>query len=350
MTSLGSQVASRRNNNLNIIRLVLALMVIFSHSFPVALGTGGDTRAEPLYNCTHRQESSGALAVHLFFLISGFLVTASWLRSKSLQDYLKNRILRIYPGFIVVMGVTAVLIWALCPEFRAAVLHPIDWWLLLLKDLVWLTTNSIRYQGIFAGNPFPSMANASLWTIPVEFLCYLTVLVIGFFGLFKRRFWFLVATLLGYEVYVLSVFNGAEEPVDECLICFLTGAVIWLWQDKIPFSKRMACGCLMVLLLSSQFRPWFSLTFPIMGGYCILWLAYGPRLILSGWAEKTDLSYGTYLYAFPIQQMLALNVAWRHPWVIFLLAVPTTLFAAWVSWKLVEKPFLALKSSTRMTG
>src|SRR5215472_14362624 len=101
MISLKNQIASRQCNNFNIIRLSLALMVIFSHSFPVALGHGGDTRFEPLNIWTRHQASSGAVAVNSFFFISGFLITASWLRSRSVPDYFLKRVLRIYPGFIV---------------------------------------------------------------------------------------------------------------------------------------------------------------------------------------------------------------------------------------------------------
>ncbi len=346
MTSLGSQIANHKSNNLNIIRLLLALAVIVSHSFPVALGPGGDTREEPLYTWTHQQESSGAVAVDLFFLISGLLVTASWLRSKSMQDYLMKRVLRIYPGFIVAMGFSAALIWVICPEFRAAVVHPVGWLLLLLQNLLDLSNSSISYKGIFAGNPYPNMANASLWTIPVEFFCYLIVLIIGLFCLFKRRFLIFLAVLVSYGVYAKSLF-AAVSPFEEFLVCFLTGVTVWLWRDKIPFSKFIAFGCLMVLLVTSQFKPWFSILFPIMGGYCILWLAYGPRLMLSNWSEKTDLSYGTYLYAFPIQQLFAMHPALRHPWVIFGLATPVTLLAAWLSWNLVEKRFLAMKNNVR---
>ena len=346
MPTLGNQIASPRGNNLNVIRLLLALMVIFSHSFPVVFGHGGDIQKDPFSIWAHQQETFGTMAVYLFFLISGLLVTASWLRSRSMQDYLLKRVLRIYPGFIVAMGFSATLIWTFCPEFRAAVVHPADWLSLLLRDMLFLSASSISYPGIFNGNPFPEVANASLWTIPWEFFCYLMVLVAGFFGLFKRRLLILVAVLLGYEFYFLSLSHGTTRS-DQCLVSFLTGVIAWLWRDKIPFSKSIAGGCLLILLVASQFRPWFSAMFPILGGYCILWLAYGPRLILANWAEKTDLSYGTYLYAFPIQQLLATNPALRHPWMIFALATPITLFAAWLSWNLVEKRFLAMKNRAR---
>ena len=345
MTSLGGQIASRKSNNLNIIRLLLALMVIFSHSFPLALGYG-DGGNEPLKIWTHRQESFGTVAVDMFFFISGFLVTASWLRSKSMQDYLMKRVLRIYPGFIVAMGFTSVLIWAFCPEFRAQVVNSYDWLVLLLQDLLFLSKSSIVYQGIFSGNPFPGMANQSLWTIPNEFSCYLIVLAIGLFCLFKHRLLIVVAVLFVYAHYSISLFGGVSLS-EEYFMSFLIGITAWLWRDKIPFSKLIACGCLIVLLVTSQFRPWLLVIIPIIGSYCVLCLAYGPKLLLSNWADKTDLSYGTYLYAFPIQQMLAMSTSLRHPWIIFILATPATLLVAWLSWNLVEKRFLAMKSNTR---
>ena len=349
MTNLGSQIANHKQNNLNIMRLLLALMVIFSHSFPVAFGPGGDTRAEPLNIWTHRQASSGAVAVNSFFFISGLLITASWLRSKSVPDYFMKRVLRIYPGFIVATGFSAALIWTFCPAFRAAVVHPLDWFGWLLKDWLLLTTKSLTQPGVFARNPFPVLANASLWTIPVEFTCYLFVLLVGLFGLLKRRRLILMAAALGYEIYVGGLFYGNDQ-YNQCWICFVAGVVAWLWQGRIPFSKCIAGGCLVGLLGASQFRPWFSILFPVLGGYCILWLAYGPTLLLSNWADKMDLSYGAYLYAFPVQQMLAMNAAFRRPLVIFLLATPVTLLCAWLSWTLVEKRFLAMKNRARKSG
>lgn len=342
MTKLGTQIALP-HNNLNLIRLLLAWLVIFSHSFPLALGNGAAGEdPDPLNRWTHLQMSLGTMAVDCFFFISGFLITASWLRSQSVPDFFLKRVLRIYPGFIVAMGFTAALVWAICPAFRVTVTRPVDWLWQWLQDLLFLNANSVSRLGVFGGNPVPQAANGSLWTISIEFSCYFSVLILGVLGLFKRRLWLLVAVAAGYEICALNLFHG-NNRYDQFFICFAAGALAWLWQDKLPLSGRLAGGCLLILLGASHFRPWFSIVFPVAGGYCLLWLAYRPQMLLSGWAEKTDLSYGAYLYAFPVQQMLATAVALRHPWMIFVLASPITLLLAWLSWHLVEKPFLALK-------
>src|SRR5258705_9890366 len=86
-------------NNFGLLRLILALLVVFSHSYSLAWGSED---AEPLMRLTHGRLGFASLAVNGFFVLSGFLVTHSFLRSRGFFDYLKKRILRIYPGFIAV--------------------------------------------------------------------------------------------------------------------------------------------------------------------------------------------------------------------------------------------------------
>jgi len=332
MNTLGNQIENCKNNNLNAIRLMLALAVILSHSFPLSLGLGGEARGEPLASFTHQQEAFGSVAVNLFFFISGMLITASWLRSKTMSDFLMKRVLRIYPAFITAIGFSGVLIWIFCPEFRAGVGHGIHWSLSLLKDSVFLTYNSLAWHGIFSGNPFPNTANGSLWTIPIEFLCYLLVAIIGLFCLFKHRLLVLLALLVFFLAYSKSLFDGADTHFLDrrFLTYFLLGTSVWLWRDKIPFSKWLALGCVVVLLVASQFKPWFAVLFPILGGYCTLWVGYGLKINFLNWTEKTDLSYGTYLYAFPVQQMVAMSSSLRCPWINFLVATPPHFVAGMV--------------------
>jgi peptidoglycan/LPS O-acetylase OafA/YrhL len=342
---LGKLISGGRNNNLNAIRLFLALSVIMSHSFPLSWGMGGEFKGEPLIILTRQQASSGTLAVNLFFLISGMLITASWLHSKSMQDFLMKRVLRIYPGFIVAVGFSGLLALILCPEFRSALGHGLSWLMLMAKDWFFLTRHSLQRPGIFSHNPAPGEVNGSLWTIPKEFACYLMVALIGLFSLYKYRWLNLLSLLFCYMLYVRALFSDQSVGhLDSRLLTyFLVGMNMWLWRDKIPFSKWIAFGCLAGLLVASQFKPWFSVLFPFLGGYAVLWLGYGPNVSCLKWTIKTDLSYGTYLYAFPVQQVVAMNACLRHPWLNFLISTPITLCLAWLSWHFVEKRFLAMK-------
>src|ERR1700678_4151390 len=88
-----------RRNNFNTLRLLFAVLVIFSHSYPVVFGT--DER-EPLYRYTRGAYTLGAMAVAFFFVVSGFLITRSWLNSAATVEYIKKRCLRIFPGYAMV--------------------------------------------------------------------------------------------------------------------------------------------------------------------------------------------------------------------------------------------------------
>lgn len=346
MKSLACQIATNAKNNINALRLVLALSVILSHSFPLSFGrSGGGNGSEPLVKITRGQENLGSTAVNLFFLTSGLLITASWLRSKTMSDFLLKRVLRIYPAFIVAVLFTCVWILIFCPEFRPTAWHNSGWRMTVLDDCIFLNMNSFAWKGIFSENPLPDAGNGSLWTIQREFCCYLLVAAIGLFCLYKRRIVVLIGTLIFYRLYAKGVLAGDDVTFYSCrfLTYFMVGINFWLWRDKIPFSGRAALGCFAVLIISSQVKPWFPVLFPIVGGYCFLYLGYCQRPTLLDWTEKTDLSYGTYLYAFPVQQALIMNEPLRKPWLVFAMATPLTLLLASLSWNLVEKRFLAMK-------
>jgi peptidoglycan/LPS O-acetylase OafA/YrhL len=341
MVTLNEKITSSKGDNLNLIRLLLALTVLFGHCY---LMSYGDENLEPFHRWTHNL-TSGRMAVYAFFFISGFLITGSWQRSKSFLDYFLKRVLRIYPGFIVVLSLCAILIWLICPEFKSFILqnHLRGHWLAqVAQNALFLQSDSISDLNAFAHNPRPGLTNGALWTIPVEFGCYLAVLVVGLVRLLRHRVIALVLAALAYEYFIIAQ-HHFDNPYEPLYLCFIFGAIAWLWKDKIPFSGRIAGIGLLTLIGTSHFQPYFSICFPLAGGYCLLWLAYGPKLPLSNWASTTDLSYGTYLYSSPLQQVLATVPNLRHPSLIFVLAVPLTLAAAWLSWTVVEKPCLSLK-------
>ena len=157
---------STDSNNFDLLRLILALLVIYSHSYILGTGFGAN---EPLSAMTHGQVDWGAIAVNGFFFISGYLITSSYERSKSLFNYLRKRIFRIYPGFI---GATLFDIFVVLPLssghlVRLDLLHTnLHCKVSRLQPLRVLISRALSRP-----NPFPGVINGSLWTIRPEFLC-----------------------------------------------------------------------------------------------------------------------------------------------------------------------------------
>ncbi len=199
----------RGRNSLNAVRLILALFVMISHSFPISYGPGAEGRRDPIAIWTG-SETFSSIALDFFFLISGALVTGSWFHSKSVQDYFRRRILRIYPGYIAAVSVTAVVMWTVCTDFRRSA-SVLAWGKDFLRDLVFLSQSSLNWPNVFDSNPLPNGANGSLWTIPIEFRCYVAVAVLGILCLFKRRVLILFAMAGAWVIYVL-VLIANQEP------------------------------------------------------------------------------------------------------------------------------------------
>ncbi len=343
-----------RANNFDFLRLALAVLVIFSHSYPLGLGS---EEAEPILRLTHGQMTGGAVAVDLFFVMSGFLIAASAERSRGLWAFMKKRIARIYPGFCVLALLTAIF------------LVPWSGGRMAAQDLVgragnfFLQTLRLRefdYVGAFRHNPYrgeiPARGaiNGSVWSIQYEFWCYVGVAGLVAAGLLKRRWAVLVLFLgalgvsLAFEVKGivlggkwLGVALGSPQLWARLLPLYLAGVVFYLWRDRIRWSWWGAAGALVMLGVGCWLRFGLTALFPLAGTYLVFWLAYAPWLKVNGFGRFGDLSYGTYLYAFPVQQVIVRGFGHGvAPWVLFLVATPVTLLLAMGSWFGVERRFL----------
>jgi peptidoglycan/LPS O-acetylase OafA/YrhL len=345
--SFYDQLQKYKQNNLNAVRLFLALAVILSHASILSYGKVGEFRGEFLAAFNSGQMTIGQAAVNLFFFLSGILITASFLKNKNLQHFLLNRFLRIYPAYIAAMIFSAVVIWIFCPDFRVNVGRGFSWVFVFLRDCLFLDYRSVSWDGVFQNNPFPGFANASLWTIPWEFKCYLMVAFIGLFGFFKFRLLILLACIFVFSVYTASHFTGwvvvGAKTEWRFLSYYLWGVSAWLWRDRLPYSPLLAVGSVLALFISGYFAPWFEVLFPIFGTYLIFWICYCKPCAALQWTNRTDLSYGVYLFAFPIQQILAMQELFRNPLLQFFVATPLALGCAWLSWTFIEKRFLQMK-------
>ncbi len=335
-----------RENNLDFVRLVLAIVVIFSHSSDIVTG---NIPLEPMMRFSHWQTSSGGIAVGFFFAISGFLITNSFLRSRSLWTYLKKRVARIYPGFLVCMLFCALVV---VPLSGARFTHNGFGYGALNFVLKLFALREFNYTHAFAGNPI-HVINGSIWTISNEFYCYIWVAILGVAGLLRKRSLVLgmfLVSLVGHEAVLLMAKTSLSSahaygylvghlPLSTM---FLAGMVFFLYRDKIPHKTSWAFASLCVLVISCKVPYAWNGSFALAGTYLLFWFGFNPNVRIHHTARFGDFSYGTYLYAFPIQELITQKLGSQaNPFILFLIATPATLVAAILSWHAVERWFLS---------
>jgi peptidoglycan/LPS O-acetylase OafA/YrhL len=323
---VGVRVVNSRNS-FDLLRLLAAAAVIAFH----AAQLGG--RAP----WSMGELNLGALGVGAFFVISGYLVTDSRLRTPSLRAFLAKRVLRIEPALVAALIVTAFVLGAFVTSL------PLGEYLRRKEAYLYVAKNALLYPtayglpGVFEYNPLPMVVNGSLWTLRVEFTLYLGLAVMGAVRLLRPAIVAGLALLFACASFVLQaapglvssglVHNGAIGA--QCAFLFCAGALIRLIARPLP-AWTLASALLL-------FTPAWMLGLPIL----VVWLGNRPSVRL-----PADLSYGLYIYAFPVQQMLA-----SHGLLSFWTSLAATLPFAAVSWFLVEAPALRLKpSETRIPG
>jgi peptidoglycan/LPS O-acetylase OafA/YrhL len=346
----------RTPNNFDSLRLIFATLVIFSHSFPLTRGTN-DT--EPLSRLTGGQITFGNISVWSFFAISGFLITQSWTRSPFVLRFLKRRIGRIYPGFIAAGLVSALLIvpYAATPSTYT----PVSLQSFFLRTL---ELQPAEIPPVFAHNPHAGILNGSLWSIPYEFWCYLGVIFLGLTSALRRRplvvaIFFLVMAFhmvlavrhLAFRGGIIGEIFGFPPFWATVLPFFMAGMIFHLYGGRSLLRPRLLVAALLAIVVSGFLPNGFVVTLPICGTYLLMWLAYWPALHPLHLGRFGDFSYGTYLYAFPIQQLLIMHFgAGIGPWRLFALAAPLTITAGALSWFLVEKHFLPRRTELKLEG
>ncbi|MBF0673449.1 MAG: acyltransferase [Salinibacterium sp.] len=343
------------HNSLGFIRLALALLVIVDHAF--VLGGFG---FNPIHELTGGQASLGSIAVAGFFAISGYLIAKSG-QSGDVLQFLWRRTLRIFPAFWTVLAVTAFVVgpavWMiggnkLGSYFALDGDGPFEY--LARNWTLFIGAHGIN--GLFLNTPYGlvsgmSEMNGSLWTLSLEWACYMMIAALIVLSLLRQvkivvplvAGLFLLAQLglfpLPSNVPVLSVpaFAGLA-------LAFLIGASIAVYSHRVPFHDGL--GVLAALVFAGTLRfGGFAWLGTVAGVYFVLYLGARLPRWLQWIGSRNDYSYGTYIYGFLVQQVLA-NFG-LHEWgyaAYVALTVAITLPLAWLSWHLIEKRAMALKS------
>jgi peptidoglycan/LPS O-acetylase OafA/YrhL len=322
-----------RDNWLNWFRLGLATLVIVSHCYLLAHRLDD----EPLLKITGGQRDLGAMAVDGFFLISGFLITKSWLSGQGMAHYFRSRVLRIYPGFVVAMILSLIMAALRAPSSDQFLRH-LDWRGFL---------SSLPTLGFFNGvaDETGRYMNSSLWTIRPEFVAYICVAGYGLFGLFKHRYLWLVGTVGVLLVYLLKVVrDGDADSWWRVGTFFAVGVTIYLYRDLIPRLRWLFWAGVVAMVLGFFVKPMFNLLTPMCGSYCLFYIAFLPMRKRGSWTNRADISYGTYLYGWPVQLLAVHYLQIEQPIDLFLASMPGVIVLALLSWFLVENRLLALKT------
>lgn len=330
----------RSDNNFDFLRFVAASAVVVGHCYWLS----GIGHAEPVRLFTGSMDTAD-IAVNLFFVMSGFLIAASWLNSRSAFDFAAKRALRIFPALCASVLFTVLLVGPLATGLPLFDYLGNSQTLGYLSNMLLVT--QFHLPDVFTANPFPDTVNGSIWTLPYEVLMYASLMLLGLLRLFGRAAVLAVPLLLGLVHFYLAPTFGIESDMlrkaTRLGMFFYGGAALYFYRDSVRWDWKIALGLLGLSLVGARSDWWFLLhvlTLP----YLTIYLAYLPIPRLSGFGRYGDFSYGIYIFSFPIQQLLMHWLAPGLPLGPFILAsLALSLLMAVLSWHFIEAPALQLK-------
>jgi peptidoglycan/LPS O-acetylase OafA/YrhL len=342
-----SDYAISRDNNFNLIRFLAALSVVWYHSGPI-LGL----QPSPAFIIDHLGLSLGDIAIDVFFITSGFLVTGSLFNRGSLIAFLWARALRIYPALWVMLVLTGIV---LAPAMTSLSLpsyfaSPTTYEYFarcgtLIAGVRW------SLPGVFKTLPLKDQFNMSLWTLPVELRLYL-FLAAGWlvFAVTPRIRISALASLapLASALFLViivrgRVFGASFNVGDIRVFMFLYGSTLYMWRDKVPLGPETLAAAFACLLFAAFDKSVFFVAYLLCLAPIIMHLAYIPRGVIRSFNNWGDFSYGVYIYAFPIQQTIAFLFPKMSLLAMAGFSSLLSIAVAALSWFLVEKPALAHK-------
>ncbi|MGE5772366.1 MAG: acyltransferase family protein [Hyphomicrobiales bacterium] len=336
-----------RDNNFNLIRIVAAYAVLVIHSFPLAVGSGAAVPFRDILGMT-----IGDIAVDVFFITSGFLVTASLLTRQSAIEFVWARVLRIFPALLAMLLLTVVGLGLFFTELSgSSYLTDPKLYRYFFKSLTLFSGVEYELPGVFENNPYKSAVNGSLWTMPFEVKMYAALAIIWMLlrtiPKFRVRA-FKVAILAGVclagVLHVLAHFNliGGGHAF-RLSFMFFGGASLFVLKGRIVLSG-FTFSLFVLALAMAVFNPHaFFIVYTATLAYILIYVAYVPGGYIRRYNKLGDYSYGVYIYAFPVQQSTAALIPGVSVLSMVMISSVVTLAFAVLSWHLLEKHALKLK-------
>ena len=338
------------------LRLLLALVVVFDHSWPLTNLNDPNSLPDSWHFAPGYEALTG------FFAMSGYQIANSWTSDPSWWRFLARRVLRIWPPLLTVVLFTALVIGPLVTSVSA---H--EYW---SAELTWgyIVHGAELYPlqhlipGVFWHNPYPFSVNGSLWTLPMETTGYILVLVAGLAGLLRRARWALFVPLLAF-VYLDSIFlaspatpggGGSVIGVSvgsfvSFMVPFVLGMIMYAYRRQLPLRRWIAGVLIAVYVILHIAAPGTladRYVFAVMFSYVCITAAHHLPKALTRYDRWARGSYGICVWGFPIQQLLIFGGIHNH-WVLALVAIPACYLAGQLSWWFIETPTAKLRTYLR---
>ncbi|WP_299132142.1 acyltransferase [uncultured Tenacibaculum sp.] len=333
-----SEFLIRKNNNLDLMRVILAIMVIVGH----CIALNGDTKnwVDPIqyfFKYTH----SGSLAVKLFFVISGLVVTNSYLSKRDDFYFVVSRFFRIIPLLFFILFFTVFLLgpFLSTSSFNEYISHP-NTLSYLWKNLIFDTQYYLK--GVFLNNIYPNAVNGSLWSLRYEIACYI-VLFSSFLILGKRD-----KKLLNIPVLLIIIdsilpksflfgFLGANVDINLTPFSFALGVFLAINSKKISITINtvLSFGLLYFVFKTSYINHTLLIIF-----FSVLLIYLSSNKHILKIRLKYDVSYGIYLWGFLVQQTLFYYLGTIYAGLHCLIAILISGALAILTYIIIEKPFM----------
>lgn len=286
----------------------------------------------------------------MFFAISGFLVTQSWDRDQNAIRFLTRRALRIFPGLLSSIFACAFVIGPLVTHFTLSEYFSSPVFFKFCRNII-LFPIKFSLPGVFTENPFKGAVNGSLWTLPMEVTMYLILVAAASKRLWTTRNIFLFATLLfALELYLFKNWRISESPHILTMnaqqltlsgISFMAGAILAKIRENV-FRMRN-CVPMLIIILATHQHTIVTIIIVLFVPYMSICFGKKHTKALRNADKFGDLSYGIYIYAFPIQQLSVYLSPSINIYYFTIISIFIPAAAAFISWHIIERPALKFK-------
>ena len=323
-------------NNFDAIRFIAASMVMLGHGFVL---TG---RADPFALWMEKVEGLASIGVTIFFVISGYLIAASWQNQPDLITFARKRALRILPALIICVVFSVFVMGPLLTTLPVVnYFHHSTTWQYLLNMVLYTGNNAL--PGVYDNNPIQHNFNGSVWTLPVEVSMYIGVAVFGMLGFLTPKRILVVVTVLFALLchWVKPDYTVFKDTVPLYFVLkhgmsFFIGSAFYIWRDKIAWTWELALFAIILSLISVQ-SPYSRTLFIITVPYLVLFFAFTPTIKWNHFAKYGDFSYGMYIYGFPIEQLCQHLLGHTSFYRYMAITYPLVILCGFLSWHLIEK-------------